>query len=263
MATTSDKMAPYAPLANVIGLIRRRRDRGLPEILNADKLAQLGIPEGNISRTLQALRLLDLIDEEGRQTTSFNRLGIAKGDEYPVVLADILRRAYHDVFAVIGDNPNDATDFEIDDAFRGYQPESQRNRIVLLFRGLCQEAGLIAGGPPETHMRSRATPPNKQSSSQSNGAKKPPSEPKEAPFGPDTDDVSNQKTGHSDTETPIMSTPEYAIMKGVLSRLPFGKKWTQAERKKWLRAVAANVDMLFELEDPDTGLEMEEDIFRP
>ena len=71
MVTTSENLAPYAPLANVLILIRRRRGKGLPEILNTEKLAKLGIPEGNISRTLQALRFLDLIDEEGYQSASF------------------------------------------------------------------------------------------------------------------------------------------------------------------------------------------------
>ena len=262
MATTSEKTAPYAPLANVIILIRRRRERGLPEILDADKLAQLSIPEGNISRTLQALRFLDLIDEEGRQTNSFNRLGIAKENEYPGVLADILRNAYHDVFTVIGNNPNDATDLELDDAFRGYQPESQRNRIVSLFRGLCQEAGLIAGGPPEARMHSRATPPNKQSSSQANGAKKTPNEPKDTGFHAESFQTHDQQTSQP-AETPINQTEEYAIMRGVLNKLPFDRKqWTQAERAKWLKAVAAVVDMLFTLEDPQSGIGMEEDMYR-
>ena len=53
-------------------------------------------------------------------------------------------------------------------------------------------------------------------------------------------------------------------MEGVLSKLPFAEKaWTQAQRAKWLKAVAANVDMLFELKDSPTEVEMEEDMYRP
>jgi hypothetical protein len=264
MAPNTGNLAPYAPLANVVGLIRRRREKGLPEILNTDKLTQLGIPDGNISRTLQALRFLNLIDEEGRQLASFNRLATAKENEYPNVLADIIRSAYHDAFAIIGTNPNDVTDRELVDAFRVYQPETQRNRMIILFRGLCQEAGLLAGGPPETRTRKRTGTSGKPSSPYSNGAKKPQPEPKDTVFESEPYQVSTQQASQSETVTPITSTEEYAIMQGVLRKLPFAKRaWTQTQREKWLKAVAANVDMLFELEDPDTGVGMDEDMYRP
>lgn len=261
MATNTGKLAPYAPLANVVGLIRRRREKGLPEFLSADKLIQMSIPEGNVSRTLQALRFLNLIDEEGRQLPLFNRLALAKANEYPDVLAEVIRAAYRDVFTIIGDNPQNVTDPELTDAFRVYQPEAQRSRMIILFRGLCQEAGLIAGGPPEARTRARTATSGKPLA-QSNGTRK--AEPKSDVT---THPVPDHVTTRSDSQPaePLISaasTQEYMIMHGVLQKLPFDKKrWTQAEREKWLKAVAAMIDMLFELEDPQTGIREEEDLY--
>lgn len=263
MPTNTGKLAPYAPLANVVGLIRRRREKGLPEVLSADKLIQMSIPEGNVSRTLQGLRFLNLIDEEGRQLPLFNRLALAKANEYPGVLAEVIRSAYHDVFTIIGDNPQNVTDIELLDAFRVYQPEAQRSRMIILFRGLCQEAGLLAGGPPEARMRARSATSGK-SSPHSNGTRR--AEPKtDFAFPAEPDRTFTQPASQpAEPPTPAVSTQEYLIMNGVLQKLPFEKKaWTQAERDKWLKAVAAMVDMLFEIKDPHTGSGMEENLYHP
>ncbi len=240
MVTDTGKLAPYAPLAPVIALIRRRREKTLPEVLNAEKLAQMSISEGNISRVLQAMRFLNLIDEEGRQTEWFTRIAHAKEQEYPDILAEIIKGAYHDVFSIIGD-PNQATDLELNDAFRPYQPQSQRNRMIILFRGLCQEAGLIAGGPPTTRMRTRTTIPGKSSSSQSNGARKPQTQPKS--------DYSEAYQASTPVTSQPMSNQEFALLQGLLGKLPMEKKWTQRQRDKWLQAMTANVDLLIDIVD--------------
>ncbi len=257
-----EKTVPYAPYANVLTIIRHARERDLKESVTSKTITTLGVPEGNATRTMQALRFLKLLDEEGYLTESFKLLSNAPSDEYPGLLEQILRDAYPIVFNAL--NPATAADQQYVNAFRLYQPKAQRTRMIILFKGLCREAGLIPGGAPEMSTRPRVTTPKSgKPSPWANGVKKTSPEPKDAPLHPETDDVSDQQASHSETVTPIMSTTEYTIMKGVLSRLPFGKKWTQAERRKWLRAVAANVDMLFEIEDPDTKSEMEEDIFRP
>ena len=257
-----EKTVPYAPYANVLTIIRHARKRALKEPVTSKTITTLGVPEGNATRTMQALRFLKLLDEEGYLMESFKLLSNAPSDEYPGLLEQILRDAYPIVFNAL--NPATAADQQYVNAFRLYQPKAQRTRMIILFKGLCREAGLIPGGAPEMSTRPRVTTPKcGKPSPSANGVKKTSPEPKDAPLHPETDDVSDQQASHSETVTPIMSTTEYTIMKGVLSRLPFGKKWTQAERRKWLRAVAANVDMLFEIEDPDTESEMEEDIFRP
>jgi Family of unknown function (DUF5343) len=220
-------------------------------------ITTLSVPEGNATRTMQALRFLNLLDEEGYLTDSFKRLSNAPSDEYPGLLEQILRDAYQVPFNAL--KPATATDQQYVNAFRLYQPKAQRNRMITLFKGLCREAGLIPGGAPETLMRQRVTTNRSgKSSASANGASRLQSEPKDAPFGPEPEYVSTPQASHSDTVTPITSTQEYVIMYGVLKKLPFDKKkWTQADREKWLNAVTAVVDMLFTLEDPQTGIGME------
>lgn len=257
-----EKTVPYAPYANVLTIIRHARDKDLKEPVTSKMITTLGVPEGNATRTMQALRFLRLLDEEGYLTDSFKLLSNAPSDEYPGLLEQILRDAYQVPFNAL--NPATATDQQYINAFRLYQPKAQRNRMIILFKGLCREAGLIPGGAPETLTRARVTT-NKlgKPSASANGAKRPQSEPKDTLFEAEPEHVSTSRASQSATETPITSTEEYAIMRGVLNKLPFSKKkWTQADREKWLKAVAAVVDMLFELEDPQTGVEMEEDMYR-
>jgi hypothetical protein len=260
MMTGTEKFAPYAPSASVLIVVRRLRERSLPNPLTAQELTRLSISEGLANRTLRALSFLGLIDEEGHRTATFERLGKASSNEYPELLGEILKEAYKDVFTII--DPAEATDIQINDAFRLYEPHAQRSRMINLFRGLCQEAGLMAGEPPQSVKRSRIT--TSKPMSQSNGVKRPKPEPKDTEFESVPYQVSIPQASQPVTATPITSTPEYVIMHGVLNKLPFTeKRWTQAEREKWLKAIAANVDMLFELKDPQTDMGMEEDIYRP
>lgn len=255
----TEKFAPYSPSASVLAVIRRFRERSLPNPLTAQELTRLSISEGLANRTLRALAFLGLIDEEGHRTATFERLGKASSNEYPELLSEIIKEAYRDVFTII--DPANATDIEINDAFRLYEPHAQRNRMINLFRGLCQEAGLIAGEPPQSIKRSRIAAI--KSTSQSNGAtRRAKPEPKDSPFEPEPEQVSTPQASQLDTATSLMSTQEYVIMHGVLKKLPFDKRvWTQAEREKWLKAVAAIVDMLFELQDPQIGIMDEEVLY--
>ena len=242
MVSEMVRQAPYAPLANVIGLIRRRRDKGLPEIVTSQELTRMGIPEGNVSRVLQALRFLSLLDEEGRQTDSFNRLARASTNEYPEVLGEIIRSAYHDVFVIISD-PETATDVEINDAFRYYQPQAQRNRMIILFRGLCQEAKIIKGGPPETRKRERVVTPKKPLvASQTVPTRKahPKSEPLQVPSI--TPPLGNEQTH---------SKAQYGLLEGLLQQLPDERQWSQVRRERWLQAFIANVDLLIDVVDQE------------
>lgn len=260
MIAGTEKFAPYTPSASVLAVIRRLRERSLPNPLTGQELTRLSISEGLANRTLRALSFLGLIDEEGHRTATFERLGKASSNEYPELLGEIIKESYKDVFTII--DPANATDIEINDAFRLYEPHAQRSRMISLFRGLCQEAGLIAGEPPQSVKRSRIT--TSKSTSQSNGAKRTKPEPKDTLFESVPDEVSTPQADQPVKVKPITSTEEYVIMQGVLNKLPFAEKaWTQAQRAKWLKAVAANVDMLFELKDPPAEIEMEEDMYGP
>lgn len=258
MNVESETTVPYAPYANVLTIIRHARDRGLKEPVTSKSITTLGVPEGNATRTMQALRFLKLLDEEGYLTERFKLLSNAPSDEYPGLFEQVLRDAYPLVFNAL--QPATATDQQFVNAFRLYQPKAQRPRMIILFKGLCREAGLIAGGTPEVLNRPRVTPSKPPTSP--NGAKRPKQEPKDAAFEAESYQAWTTEANQPLTETPITSTQEYIIMHGVLQKLPFAeKKWTQADRRKWLKAVAATVDLLFGLEDPGAEIGMEEEVY--
>jgi len=141
MAVTIDKPSPYAPASAILDLIERHRNRGLPSPINAEVLGRAGIADSLIPRTLQALQVVDLVDEQGRPTAVFEGFRLAKEDEYKPRLQEWLKAAYADVFSFVDPTVDDET--EIRDAFRSYQPVGQQGRMVTLFQGLCAAAGLV------------------------------------------------------------------------------------------------------------------------
>ncbi len=150
---TTDGPAPYAPLSAVLAVVHRHRGVGLVQI-DVPTLQRIGISESLAPRTLQALRILDLIDDHGAPSDSFERLRKAPTSDYPAVLAEVVRQAYGPVFAVV--DPTTASLEAIEDAFRHFVPTGQRARMVTLFTGLLAESGLTADplkkrpGPPST-----------------------------------------------------------------------------------------------------------------
>ncbi len=240
MAIETARSAPYAPVASVLAVIRRFRERGLPETLTQQELTRVGVSEGNASRTLQALRFLDLVDDEGQRTPIFERLGRVSTADYPETLADIIRDAYHDVFTIL--NPGEANEIAIHDAFRHYKPQAQRERMVVLFMGLCREANLMPGGPPE------ARPRTKKPLGAKNAA---PSRMLLRGGPPVSTAVEN---GHTPPETPGFPPPappaggaDYSLLALMLRKLPADGQWTQAERDRWLATFTANLDFLVEV----------------
>lgn len=232
MSISQGKNAPYAPFGCVIAVIKRLRERGLPEILTIQEIVRVGVSEGNASRTLQALRFLKLIDEEGYRTQIFDRLARVPTNEYSEVFGQIIREAYRDVFTII--DPADATDIAINDAFRYYHPQAQRARMVTLFKSLCQEVGLMDGGPPETRKRVKRVMSNKLSN---------------IPFSRKEQSEGIQKEDVSYLYANIFAKTDYALLLGLLQKLPVEKKWTQEQRKRWLQAFTANIDLMIDVEN--------------
>jgi hypothetical protein len=136
----------YGPPANTIAVIRKWRDHSLPEQVNGEWLSKIGLSPTLESRNLQALTFLALIDSAGYPTDAARALRTAPSNEYPSVLAEIVRSAYQPIFSVL--DPGQATRTQIDDAFRHEKPEAQRSRMVAFFLGLCREAGLTLKEPP-------------------------------------------------------------------------------------------------------------------
>lgn len=159
---TSGGTAPYAPKDSVLEVIHAWRDRPVPTPLTADVVEKIGVRASLVPRTIQAFRLLDLIDKSGNPTPAMQDLRKAGSDEYRTRLAEIIRAAYAEVFTY-RDPTTDSPD-KIEDAFRSFEPVGMRPRMVRLFLGLCEEAGIIEaapssrGGAPRTAAIDAASP---------------------------------------------------------------------------------------------------------
>jgi hypothetical protein len=157
-----DGPAPYAPAKPILAAIDRHRQVRLA-VIDAPTLMRMGVPDSLIPRTLQAMRLLDLVDESGRPSEAMEALRTASTAEFKNVLSDVIRHAYAPVFEVV--DPTVASHESVEDAFRRFTPSGQRDRMVSLFMGLLAEAGLIAevprkkGGPRPSRATKRPTVP--------------------------------------------------------------------------------------------------------
>ena len=149
------KSAPYAPPSNVIALIRRYRERNLPDVVDIELLQDVNIPKGNVHRTLAALEFLGLLSADGFPTSAFHSIQISTDEEYRQILEGLVRSAYREVFQII--DPVKDSQSVIDNHFRRYQPTSQRSRMVTLFLALCREAGVATLDVPRERS-SKAAP---------------------------------------------------------------------------------------------------------
>lgn len=152
MAKVDEQFRPYAAPANIIAVINRARTRNLPGAINNDFLRIAGVPEAVWYRVMQAIQFLGLVHEDGRPSDTFEALAGATESQYKELLSKVIKEAYRNEFNVI--DPAQDTQPRIVDAFRPYKPRSQTQRMVMLFQGLCREAGIpVLDVPRERRMR--------------------------------------------------------------------------------------------------------------
>lgn len=228
------KSLPYAPPSSVVGVIRRFRDRGITEPVTSQTLEQVGVSAGNAPRTLQALRFLGLINEEGKTTDSFGTIKRASTEEYPQALASVLYKVYGSVFNLI--DPNQDDEGVVEDAFRGFEPSGQRNRMITLYLGLCGEAGLIS----EDKAPKISTQPRRQANKTSQTPK---------PRRPKSTESARSANGISSTK--------YAPIAAIVDQLPDDGTWTQKRRDLWMKAIESAVDLSVEVETEERVYEAE------
>jgi hypothetical protein len=206
-------------------VITRFRERGLQTPFDIDVLTRAGVSESLAPRVLLSLRHLDLIDEAGAPTELFERLRRAPSDEFQARLEEVIRAVYADVFQ-FADPTTDSAE-RVADAFRQYNPPGQRNRMVTLFLGLCQEAGIIEQAP----QRTRTSRVSRQSATPARGTGSRPTTPRQS-----KKDQQVQQSGAS------AFPPE---LTGLLNSLPpRAEGWTKDRRDKFLEAFGVVLDFV-------------------
>jgi hypothetical protein len=110
--------------------------------------------------------------------------------------------------------------------------------MVTLFKGLCQEVGLVAGGPPQTRKRTKGVIGVKSSTASNSTTL----------WKPQTASSQAQENTGAQNGNSTGIGSEYLLLQGLLQQLPSNKKWTQERRDRWLQAFTANVDLLFDIE---------------
>lgn len=228
-----DNFAPYAPAKAVVGVLDTARDRGLYDPVTLTGLARVGVPTSMAPRTLQALRFLGLVDEDGKQLESFARLRRAKTEEFPGVLAEIVQAAYLPVFTVV--NPATDGDTAIGDAFRGYEPGNQREKMITLFRGLCIRAGII----PASAAKPKGGAPKRPVG----GALAP------KPKTPKRDAVVDEQRATDGQTGDEGGAVDLRLITAIIQQLPRERRWSAARRERWLAAITSAVDLLIETQE--------------
>jgi hypothetical protein len=241
-SSSTDNLVPYAPPANVLSIIHRQRAVGLPETLDTATLNRIGIPTGMENKSIRALQHLGLIDGDGVQLDAFRLLRNASTEEYPNVLAQLVRSAYSDVFTVV--DPTQATAVQINDAFRGFEPAARRARMVTLFLALCREAQIIADSPARSSSAPRPPaekrPAQRRERKQPNGA---------AAEEAGKTDSSQKDPKVRDGGSEGHRTELEQLFNVLLRRIPEDGVWSQDERDRWLAAFGNSLDVFIKVQN--------------
>jgi uncharacterized protein DUF5343 len=258
MALQHDGPAPYAPPATIIEFLGAYRGRSIPTPITGAVLERVGVTASLIPRVTQTLRLLDLLTDDGQPTTELEELRKAPEAELRDRFAALLRVVYADVFQYI-DPATDPVE-KVTDQFRHYEPRGQLKRMVTLFLTLCEFAGIL---PEGSVPRRRVTTPTATPSSQPRKQTKTPAK----AATPAKQEPSVQKQSPT-TLTPMTQSAPHPLLAGMLSALPpIPADWPQSKstlgksaREAWLKAVAANLDVLYDLggggnSSPEAGTE--------
>ena len=235
MAIHEDGPAPYAPPHAVLTVIDFVRQRTIPSAFTNETMIRMGISESLASRTVQSLKQLDLVSDDGAATDNLTQLQRAKEAEFKDFFAEYLQRVYADIFAFI--DPAKAEFDVVCEQFRGNTPNRQRDRMAKLFLGLCERAGIVEASPvrPRTSKNStrppstRATPSTARNGTSSKAKRTPPKPP-----------------------TPNSDLP--LVITGVLQTLPpTDQGWTEKKRQRFLTAFEAVLDLCYPIIEEKQG----------
>jgi len=229
MALMTDGPAPYAPPSTVLDIIDRFRHRGLQSPFTKDVLLRAGVGETLIQRITQALFLLGFIDDTGKPTAPMEALRKVPEAQFKEKLGEMIRAAYAEVFTFVDPGKDDL--IQIRDAFRGYQPQGQQDRMVTLFLGLCEAADIQA--------------PKKKTGPKDPASRKPTIR----PFTRITTSGERATTRRSERESGALPP----AISGLLDSLPVNGSWTSIQRDKFMRTFGAVLDYCIPIEEADTN----------
>lgn len=231
MSSSTQYSAPYTSIGNMLLILGRIRKGWLPNQIDSGEMERVGITPSNASRTIATLEYLGLIDENRKPTDTWKAIATSTTNDYPKVLGGVLRNAYPSIFEIHPD-PANATDVELWDAFAKSEPLNQRGRMVSLFRGLCQEAGLMAGEPLTRERKSGARQSDQRTVEKTVNAEKP-------------------KPGSTPPDNTNSSLRWYNNLETLMSRLPDpnNARWSKSERTRWLSALQSVLDLLIETDE--------------
>lgn len=226
MAIMAKGTAPYAPQSGVMEIITRYRSKGLQTPFTGDVLVRAGVSETLVPRTLQALRLLDLIRDDGMPTENLEALRRAPESDYKAALAAWVKAVYADVFAFV-DPTEDET--RVRDAFRDYVPFGQQDRMVALFLALCRVAGLREDEAAEGRARKVRRPTIRSVSAST--------------FTP----ASRNAKVHQQKDQPVQHQHGVpAAISGLLQSLAgHGTAWTKTERDAFMKTFEVVLDFCY------------------
>ena len=228
--------APYASSKAVLLVITRFRDIGLPDPLTSEGLERIGISSTMTSPTFRSLRFLGLVDEVGNLLPEFESLRRAPSTEYEDTLGEIIRSSYAEVFRIV--DPAQDSYERVQDAFRGFDPAKQREKMVRLFMGLCEEAGIV---PSQPKRRRKATGDKGKAAPISKATPSRVPSPTPVPIPTPTPDPS-----------PPRQSSGYDVIDAIVAQLPDDGKWSDTRRERWLKAMESAVDLLIETGEPES-----------
>lgn len=232
MALEPNGQAPYGPFSAIKLVVDRFRDRGLQTPFTQEVLAKAGVSDSLTARVLQSLKLLNLIDDEGEPAPVLKDYARLPAGEARELLGALVKDVYAPVFA-FADPATDSPD-RIRDAFRGFEPRGQQERMVTLFLSLCQETGL--GGEV-----TRRPPGPRPGSGRSFRLGAPASSGRAA-----------KATQNGSVQDVPGTLPE--AVQGLLRELAqIGPSWTAERRDQFLRAWGAVIDFSYPVREPSGG----------